>query len=194
MTLYDTINYVKQFTYTPASGNVKVARFSRNNAYLLVGKDNGEVDVMSMTLPYSTTPFATLTPNGNKIITELDVSFDNTKILVCYSNDNNFAVIDTFAGAASTRLKDNTSPATGCAWSANDDVAISSTDTRVRVYPIPAAPTAIGASNSDITAGADFTDVDIRPTTTTPIKVIASGGNNAQADSSYFTNTGGTIG
>lgn len=39
----------------------------------------------------------------------------------------------------------------------------------------------------------DFTDCAIRPTTATPIKIVATGGNNNQKDSSYFSNSGGTL-
>ena len=78
-----------------------------------------------------------------------------------------------------------------CKWSKNDDAVVADVNKRVKIFPVTGAGV-INGETSRADGSVDFTDVAVRPTTATPIKVVASGGNNAQADSSYFFNSGGT--
>jgi len=194
--VYDTINYFTQVTYTPAPGTAKVARFSRNNTIIAVGQTNGLVVLLSGQPPFNAIPLTSFTPKtGTDQISDLDFSYDGNKMVVCYSNNNNFQIIDNW-GLTSRTTRDR---ATGqkqkaCQWSPIDDVCVVNDNKEVSIFAIPISPTAIPSSTSKITsASADFTDCSIRPTTTPPIKIVVTGGNNAQKDSSYFLNTGGTL-
>ena len=189
--VYDTINYFKVFTYTPAAGTVKVARFCRNSTILAVGRSDGQVVLLKGKPPFSNTVLDQFQPDHNvDIVIDIDFSYGGDKLLLCYSNDDDPEVIDNW-GNPSTRslVREKTIADTvTCKWSKNDDMVIATVQSRVDVYAVPATG-AIGAMKTRITAGTVFTDVAVKPTTTTPVKIVVSGGYNSGVNSSYFFNT-----
>jgi WD40 repeat protein len=193
--VYDTTNFFALFTFTPSANNVKVARWSKDGLWLGVGHDNGRIDLVPGAAPFSNTPTYSFSPNVNKVISDLDFNWNNNKMLVCYSNDNNFFVVDNYAnnGSRAYRSKGIGQKSLAGRWSKNDDAVVIDDNRNALVFPIPASPTGIpGQSAKATTPLTDFTDVAVRPTTTTPIKIVASGGGTGQKQSSYFFNSGAT--
>ena len=78
-----------------------------------------------------------------------------------------------------------------CKWTVSGNIVFSDDSKKVKTYPVDASGN-IGAQNSIITASQDFTDVAVKPVAGTA-KIVASGGDNSQASSAYFSNSGGTI-
>ena len=189
--VYDTINYFKVFTHTPAAGTVKVARFSRNSTILAVGRSDGQVVLLNGKPPFSNTVLGQFQPDDNDdIIIDMDFNYGGDKLLVCFTNDNDPEVVDNW-GNPSTRsvARDKTiDNAVACRWSMNDDMVIATTTSRVDVYAVPATG-AISAMKTRIAGTTVFTDVAVKPTTTTPVKIVVSGGYNSGVNSSYFLNT-----
>ena len=125
--VYDTTNFFAQLTYTPASGTAKVARFSRNNTIIAVGLTTGLVVLLTGQAPFSTTPLTSFTPKtSSDQISDLDFSYGGDKMVVCFSNNNNFQIVDNWGLASRSFARDR---ATGqkqfdCQWGANDDVCV----------------------------------------------------------------------
>ena len=103
VTIYDTINFFLLHTYTPSSGTATVARFSRDNANLVVGTTNGRYHVLDLASnPFSATFSHTYMPQANDDqIVDLAINYDNTKILLCFTNDNDLSVVTNWATSGS---------------------------------------------------------------------------------------------
>ena len=63
---------------------------------------------------------------------------------------------------------------------------VADTNKKIRSYPVPGGT--IGAMVGSTTGSVDFTDVAPRPVLS-PVKVVASGGENSQASSTYFVSS-----
>jgi WD40 repeat protein len=196
--IYDTTNFLLQYTYNPPGGTtVQTARFTANNTYLGVGLSNGNVLIIPGKAPFSSTAAYTITTQNNKNVADLDFNAGGTQMVVCLSNWNSFFVITNYASATPTSSSLSIgSGANGCKFSLNNDVAIIDNSKNAFTYTIPANGN-IGALNfiSKVTnpggGGAPaYVDLDIRRTTAVPIKIILSGGGTSQQSAYYFMNTG----
>ena len=80
-----------------------MARFSRDSTNLIVGKNNGNYDVLSLgTNPFSASFSHSYQPqNNDDQIVDMDVSYDNNKIAICFSNDNDLSVVTNWATSGS---------------------------------------------------------------------------------------------
>ena len=98
-------------------------------------------------------------------ITDIDFSYDNSKLLTCGPDDDDFLTVANWAsGSRVTQKKEpyNHVDLVACKWSKNNDVIVSIQNNRVEVYSIPATG-GIGGPTSRIFGSNIFTDVAARP-------------------------------
>lgn len=187
--LYDTTNYFTIFTYTPSGNTANVARFSKDGLFIGVGLDNGDVELLSTSLPFSNTPAFTLQPNNNPVI-DLDFNYNNNMILACYNGDSNIYIVDDYIGTQGTRNRDLGQDLIACRFGKDNAVAVIDNNRYAYIFTIPASSVSIPIYTTRVRAsGNDFTDIALRPTTTS-VRAVASGGSNSQVGSSYFLNDG----
>ena len=109
----------------------------------MVGKTNGNIDILALTsLPFSATYTDSYQPqNNDDRIIDMDFSYDNTKLLICFSNDNDLSVVTNWAtsGSRSHDQKDITDDHVACKWSKNDDAVVADVNLKVRVFPVSGA-------------------------------------------------------
>ena len=124
--VYDTTNFFNTFTFTPSSSTVNVARFSKDGTYIGVGLSSGRVELISGNAPFSNTVLFNFQPRGNNII-DLDFNNANDKMVLCYSDDNRFEIVDNYDndGTRADRSEDMGDNSFACRFSMNDDVVIS---------------------------------------------------------------------
>ena len=186
--IYDTTNYFLNTIYTPTTSNVNVARWSKDGAYIAIGHANGKIDFLNGASPFANAAIS-ITPS-NKNIIDLDFNWNNNMLMICYSDDNSFRILDAYNGAQTSRLRDTGDKQISCRFSKNNVAVVARINKEIRTYAIPAAGNAINDFVTKVKGDLDWTDVAVKPVTTTPVKIVASGGNNAQDGGSYFTNSG----
>jgi WD40 repeat protein len=95
--IYETINFFLVFTYTPSGGDdVRTARFTRDGVYLGIGFDDGKVRLVPGQPPFSNSANKTISTQ-NKDIVDIDFNYGLDKLLVCFSDDQDFYVIKNYA-------------------------------------------------------------------------------------------------
>jgi hypothetical protein len=182
--IYDLINYNLLFNYVPASGTVAAARFTNDGIYLGIGLSNGIVNLISGRVAFNSSVLITFTVAGS--ISDMDFNSNNNKLLVCYSNQARYDIINNYTGNGLPLVQKTVSNnVQHCQFSANDDIGLIDTNKRIQIYR--ASNNAVSTS---ITTNANFKNFDIRQTTTTPIKFIAAG-NDTKGYFAFDTNPSG---
>lgn len=178
--VYDMANYNLLLNYT-AGSNVISAKFSNDGIYLAVGistgSGSGYVSLLSGRPPFSSTPSATFTTGGN--ITDIDFNNANTKLLVCYSSITRYDIYTNYSGTVVANTNFTVADKIiRCKFTANDDIALIDVNKYFRIYK---ATTNGLASN--VQTNVNFKQLDIKNSTTTPIKFVVVGN-----DSKVFYN------
>ena len=164
-----------------------MARWSKDGTYIAIGHANGKIDFLNGASPFGDAGIA-ITPS-NKDIIDLDFNWNNNMLMICYSDDNSFRIVDNIAGTPTSRLRDTGEKQISCRFSKMDVAVVARQNKEIRTYAIPASGT-INDFVTKVKGDMEWTDVAVKPVTTTPVKIVASGGNNAQDGGSYFTNSG----
>jgi WD40 repeat protein len=173
--IYETTNFLLNYTYTPTGGSVSAARFTKNSLYLVVGFSNGSINIIPGKFPYSNAPIIpTYTPRTGFSLVDLATSSNNDKLLICYSNSSTFAVVPNFLsnpqGTVATATI--TGNALGCKFTLSDDVVIIDS---ANAFTFAAAPSLVTTCKSKINNSPTFTDLAVRNASGNA-KILLAGG------------------
>lgn len=167
--VYDLANYNLLLNYTPPSSTVASAKFTNDGIYLGIALNNGNINLISGRPTFNSSvliPFTT-----GLAIADIDFNTNNNKMLVCYSNTARYDIYHNYTGVGtqSTVQKNVGNNILRCMFSANDDIGLIDNNKMIKIY------TSSNTISTSITSNANFKNFDIKPTTATPIKFIASG-------------------
>lgn len=179
--VYDLANYNLALSYVPASGTVTCAKFSKDGIYLGIGNNDGTIILISGRPTFNSTVLFSF--NTGKAVSDIDFNSAFTKMLVCYSNAARYDIYSNYTGTSTTTSTTISNNIIHCKFSANDDIGFIDTNNRIRIYR------STNVVSSNINGNSNFKNFDIKPSTTTPIKFIASG-NDTKSYFAYDTNPG----
>lgn len=170
--VYDLANYDLLLNYSVSGSTITSAKFTNDGIYLGVGLNTGPtglVYLLSGRPPFSSTVNASFVLPGN--IADIDFNTGNSKLLVCYSNHARYDIYGNYTGTLNVN-NNITLPSNiiRCKFSANDDIAFIDTNKYLKIYK----STNSISSNVQVN-GPGFKQLDVKNSTTTPIKFVGVG-------------------
>ena len=176
---------------------VQTARFTKDTQYLAVGLDNGTVLFLTGKPPYSNTPLWTIDVESSKTIVDIGFNSNNMKMVVCFSNSagQDIYLVHDYAGTPSLDSTSLNNHAQGCKLSESDEVVVIDQNKRAYIYDTDGSGNIVTPASTLFQEGNKFMDLDVRPTTAAPSKVVVAnenddiGGHFFDGDSSYTQNT-----
>ncbi len=172
--VYDLANYNLLLNYTVGGSNIASAKFTNDGIYLGVGLSTGAssgfINLLSGRPPFSSTPILSFTAAGK--IADIDFNAANTKLLVCYSNIARYDIYTSYAATLSANTNITVpNNIIRCKFSLNDDIGFIDTNKYLKIYKA-----STNTISSNVVAGSsNFKQLDIKNSSTTPIKFVAVG-------------------